>query len=327
MILCITNQCNRDCDYCFEGGFKQGPRRMMSVEDVRRICEFAHFARIPMAPVNIMGGEPTRHPQVIDILRLLRQLNPTADICLLTNLLCDPPLLQPLAGLHLRCLANVGGYPGYSAEERERLHRNLILLRNDRVFRSVSLAVTITRPDEDFEFLYEILRQDKPPSTIGGIRIGISCPGLDFANQFPEDFSPDLGEKYLEIVVECHRIRPLLAFRNECPVNLCMMSEATVARLTPAVEHLTGPCQGNPDILPGFSTHWCFAFEGVPEMRIESLFAYRNMAEVHAALRAKRRELESGLDPQCDAGQCKIVRCPGPCPAIRYYRQYVRPKR
>ncbi|MEW6359591.1 MAG: radical SAM protein [Planctomycetota bacterium] len=327
MILCIINQCNRNCDYCFEGRFKQGPTRMMSLDDVRRICDFAQFSRAPMAPVNVMGGEPTLHPQLIDILSLLRQLNPTAEICLLTNLLCAPALLGEMEGLNLSCLTNVGGYPSYSAEERDLLHRNLAYLRENRIFRSLGLAVTITRPDQDFGFLYEIMRRDEAPSTIGGVRIGISCPGFDFANDFPADDSPGLGEKYLEIVTECHRIRPLIAFRNECPVNLCMMSEEIVARLAPAVAHLTGCCQGNPDILPGFSTHWCFAFEGVPEMRIENIFAYRNMAEVHAALYAMRRELERRLDPQCDAERCTAIRCLGPCPALKYHKQYVRRNR
>ena len=327
MILCITNQCNRDCDYCFEGAFKKGPVRMMSVEDVRKICDFAQFSRRPGAAVNVMGGEPTCHPQFVEIMHLLRQLNATANIAVLTNLLCDPAVWGELAGAGLRFLANVGGLPGYTPEERDRLHANFEFLRAHRPFLSFGLAVTIVEPDQDFGFLYRMLEEDTPDPLIGGIRVGIACPGMGFANRFPHEFSLQYGAKYLEIVTECHRIRPLVAFRNECPVNLCMMSEDVVDRLAPAVEHLCEWCGGNFDILPGGSTHWCFAFEGVPEMCIDDIFTYRSMDEVGAVLRIKAYELERVLDSHCRAEDCELLRCTGPCLATKYYRARIRGRR
>jgi len=318
MILCITNQCNRRCDFCFEGAFRDGPEQMMSVEDVERICRFARYGRAYGPGVAVMGGEPTLHPDLLRILAFLRQQNRSAKIQILTNLLCDEDILRPMTPLAIDCLVNVGGFPTYSSGEQERVLSNLSLLRENRIFSMVWLAVTITDGEQDFGFLYDLLEADRPKG-IRGIRIGISAPGMGFANEFPREFSPSYGAKYLEVVERCHRIRPSLGFANECPVNMCMVPEDIVARLERVVKNLNNPCTGNFDILPDFSTHWCFAFEGVPEMSVENIFRYQEMREVHAVLRSKAVDMDRALDVGCDSRGCSSLGCRGPCLAWRYY--------
>lgn len=323
MILCITNQCNRRCDYCSEGTFKDGPERRMTVADVQRLCRFASVSESPGRGVAVTGGEPTLHPELPEILDAIQQANPTTAIQIQTHLLCDPGLLERISAHRLGALVNVGGFAGYSGKEQERLHSNLALARNQRVFRGIGLAVTITDENQDFAFLYDILRRDAPMS-IGGIRIAIAAPGMGFANRFPREFSLGYGEKYFEIVKHCHQIRPSFTFVNECYVTMCMMSPKVFSALEPIVRDLNAYCVGNTDILPGFSAHWCFAFEGIPEMSIPNVFDYRDMAEVAIALRTKAAAMETDLDRQCDTSRCTSVKCLGPCLAVKYYRKHLR---
>lgn len=321
--ICITNKCNRNCKFCFEGAFKQGPEQQMTVDDVRRVCTFARISQMRTPAVCVLGGEPTLHPDLPQMVAAIRQQNPTANIQLLTNLLCDRSVLEPLAPLGANCLVNVGGFAEYSREEQDRLHANLEFLRTNRIFRWIWLAATICDEKQDFGFLYDILERDEPRS-IGALRLAISSPGQNFANQFPKEPSHGYGDKYLEIVETCHRIRPLFSFVNECFVNMCMMSDEVYAKLDGVVLNLSRYCVGTIDVLPDFSTHWCFAFHGIPRMCIQNIFDYRDMDEVRAVLRGRLADLDETLGTQCDTTNCTSLKCVGPCPAVKYYRKFVR---
>ncbi|NOZ22800.1 MAG: radical SAM protein [Planctomycetes bacterium] len=319
--LCIINKCNRNCEFCFEEEFKRGPEQRMGVADVERICRFANVPKVPGQAVCVLGGEPTLHPELSDIIARIRGMNATANIQLLTNLLCDASVLESLAEYRPNCLVNIGGFGSYSPEEQKQVRDNLALLRKREIFQWIWLAVTLWDERQDFGFLYDILEQDQPRS-IGALRIAIANPGQGFANQFPRERCLGIGDKYLEIVETCHKIRPLFSFVNECFVNLCMMSEEVYAKLEGVVMNLSRYCTGTFDILPDFSTHWCFAFRGIPEMCVENIFDHRDMDKVHAILRAKAADMEADLDRQCDTTRCTSLKCVGPCPAVKYYRKY-----
>jgi len=326
MILCINNNCNRNCEFCFEGSFKNAPVQMMSVADVHRIATFANLQNVRNPTVSILGGEPTLHPDLVQIIELVRRMNASGEINLLSNLLCDPAILQSISRYGVGGLINVGGFPGYSDREKELLYSNLDYCGRNRIFHGICVAVTITDVDQDFEFLYEMIGRDEALA-IGGVRVGISAPGTDFANDFPHEFSLGYGDKYLEIVERCHQIRPLFGFSNECPVNMCMMSEEVYNRLAPVVHGLRKQvCTGNLDIMPDFSTHWCFAFQNVPELRIMNIFDYRDMAEVYRTLCDRATALAKSLGSQCDSSSCTSLYCKGPCPAINYFRKHVKGK-
>ncbi|MEW6359592.1 MAG: radical SAM protein [Planctomycetota bacterium] len=324
--LCIISRCNCGCDFCYAGVLRDGPEQMMSVEDVVRILNFAGLSHLRGPRVTISGGEPTLHPQIVEIIGEIRRENSTANIRLLTNLTCSRELLSRLRPLGIGCVANVAGYPGYSTAQQETVRSNLAFLRENRAFQWFWLAVTISDAEQDFGFLYDLLSEDRPRA-IDALRLSISTPGQGFANRFPEGSFPRLGEKYLEIVERCHQIRPFFTYVNECFVDMCMMSEGIYAKLDPVVMNLRKYCAGSFDILPDFSMHWCFAFAGVPEMGIGNIFAYRSLAEAQAALQAKAGEMLRALDRQCDTIRCVNVSCPGPCPAVLYYRKFIRGKR
>ena len=64
----VNDDCSLQCPVCFENAPRSGWR--MSMDELRRI---AHRLRTEVKPVNIMitGGEPTEHPQILEIVRTL----------------------------------------------------------------------------------------------------------------------------------------------------------------------------------------------------------------------------------------------------------------
>ena len=323
MVLTIINQCNRDCPYCFEGDFRKRPRQMMTPADVDHLCHFFGVRERPSsASVSLMGGEPTLHPQLFEIVDVIRSHNPTVDIVVLTNLTCTLELTQEMIASHLQLLVNIVEPACNTPEQQEAIDRNLELLLEFPSF-FFSVAVTITRPDESFEHLYELLRRDRQ-GLIRNLRVGIASPGMDFTNVFVKDQRREYGDKYLEVVRTCHQINPRMLFTNECAVNLCLMSEEVYDRLSEIVVSLSPECtRPNLDVLPDFSTHWCFAFQNVPEMRIDNIFRYADVDSVYRELYNRLGQFFTEVPPQCDFSTCEKLVCKGPCHAINYYRRYV----
>lgn len=64
----VNDDCSLQCPVCFENAPRHGWR--MSLEELRKTM---HRLRAEVKPVNIMitGGEPTEHPQILDIVRII----------------------------------------------------------------------------------------------------------------------------------------------------------------------------------------------------------------------------------------------------------------
>jgi len=70
----ITRRCQNDCFYCFVFGRKDryGRRAEMSLENFRRIVDDL-AAGVPETEFGVMGGEPTLHPDLVPMLRYVRE--------------------------------------------------------------------------------------------------------------------------------------------------------------------------------------------------------------------------------------------------------------
>ncbi len=66
----LTEICNRRCPYCFaQHAMARGDARTMSLAEVVRVADLLVASRA--ARVGILGGEPTLHPDFVDILPYL----------------------------------------------------------------------------------------------------------------------------------------------------------------------------------------------------------------------------------------------------------------
>ena len=291
----------------------------MSLSDIDRLCEFYHLSsRPPGYRVTLLGGEPTLHPELLSIIDRVRAHNPTVEIALLTNLTCEPGLVQQLVARRVGLLVNIVPREINSPEQQRAIDRNLDLLRHVTGL-LFGLSVTIVSSSDDFGYVHDCLRADNG-THVWGLRIGLSCPGVDFGNDFIRSFSQRYGRRYAELVTTCHRINPRLDFVNECAVNLCLLSEGVYRRLSRIVGRLNLVCgEPNLDILPDFSTQWCYALRGVPALRIDNIFDYADSEAVGAELMGRMSGFLTGLRPHCAHRHCKEILCKGPCPAYSLF--------
>jgi len=319
MLFVINTQCNRDCSYCFEGELRrQQPPRMMTVEDIHRIARWAGPSY--MFENNVLGGEPTLHPQLIPIMDAIGKYGNRSPV-LLTNGVGEPEVMRELAKRPIRFLVNLNHLDAYSDAEKDRLMTNLDILRGSFV-KSILLSVTMVDPEDDFSILFDILRSPLGEN-VASVRLGVCSPGNEFANPFPREFSHEIGKAYTRFVTTVHRIQPNILVSNECALNGCMVDEPTALRLKGLVNKFEINCKGgNFDILPDFSTHWCYGAQSIPELRVDNIFDFQNMDHLYWHMFHAKERLQWSLGSQCDHAKCDFLGCHGPCVVQNYYRKH-----
>ena len=71
-VISVTNACNLRCPICFT--YNRSDRLyFMPVEEMRRTVDWIVESSGPVDLINVTGGEPTLHPQILDILECCRR--------------------------------------------------------------------------------------------------------------------------------------------------------------------------------------------------------------------------------------------------------------
>ena len=71
-VISVTNACNLNCPICFTYNRKDR-FYFMPVEEMRRTVDWIIESSGPVDLINVTGGEPTLHPQILDILECCRR--------------------------------------------------------------------------------------------------------------------------------------------------------------------------------------------------------------------------------------------------------------
>ena len=71
-VVSVTNACNLDCPICFTYNRKDRLYHM-PVDEMRRTVDWIVESAGPVDLINITGGEPTLHPQILDILQCCKR--------------------------------------------------------------------------------------------------------------------------------------------------------------------------------------------------------------------------------------------------------------
>ena len=81
--ISITDACNYKCFYCSNEGQEHGNCNMLSLDYIRQLFSRIRNEKIFVKKLNITGGEPTLHPDLLDILREGRTIS--ENVTLNTN--------------------------------------------------------------------------------------------------------------------------------------------------------------------------------------------------------------------------------------------------
>ena len=314
--LIITTECNAQCPFCFAREIVHRPVRRMDLTMVERLIRFCAGER----KMQLLGGEPTLHPEIGTFVELLSRQPGIETLWVVTNLMGPTPIIESLVE-RSRCdfLINVHGSEFVKDPElRLRFNTNLAVLRKRHYL--CTLGVTLFRQRQNFDYLYSLLRADAGQS-VGTVRVSPSVPTL--ANEFLSGAA--IGDQWLELVRQIHRICPEIRIQNDCPViNGCMFTRAAFRELTGGVDRMCmAPCTGLDcpfDILPDGSVRFCFGMTGVAQATLPDVFAYPDIRRARHALHMQMHHWRRTLGfKRCEHTQCRFLDCHGVCPAVLHF--------
>jgi len=176
--LAISAVCNQDCSYCFTVDHRnnRGPgSSFLDLDDLKARLDFLERSGIDQ--VRLMGGEPTLHPQFVDLVERARQTG--FKITVFSNGLMPDNALSCLASLPVaECtvLVNVND----PAAVGKKIHaRRCAAIQ--RLGERALLGVNIYRPDFQLGFLLPVIAETgcRP-----AIRLGMAQPCLSGINQY-----------------------------------------------------------------------------------------------------------------------------------------------
>lgn len=98
--ISLTDHCNLRCVYCMPENMAFRPREeMMTTQEIFRLTQL--FARMGVDKIRLTGGEPTVHPEIIDIVKGITSIPGIRSVSMTTNGVLLDKLAGPLAAAGL----------------------------------------------------------------------------------------------------------------------------------------------------------------------------------------------------------------------------------
>ncbi|MBN1936023.1 MAG: radical SAM protein [Anaerolineae bacterium] len=314
--LMISTLCNQDCPYCFTADYRNlyplSNRHFLSLADVENRLNFLMRSNIDQA--RLMGGEPTLHPQFVELVACVRMAG--LKVVVFSNGLIPASVLDCLASLPVsECMVLI------NVSDPQYIHQNISTQQLDTIQRlgtRAMLGFNIYRPDFQLDFLLPIVAETGcRPS----IRLGIAHPCLSASNQY---IHPN---QYVAVGAKIARFARLAASAGvtiefDCGFVRCMFSEPDWEALCTLKADVGRRCNPILDIdIEGRVMH-CYPLAGLgslPMTADSDAPALRQAFELR--VQPYRR---AGIFPECSCCSFKAAgECSGGClsATIRRFRR------
>lgn len=306
--LIFNSNCNRRCVYCFSHLNEQETTRM-SLDNLTQICDF--LDRTGKRKVNVLGGEPSLHPQFDLFLEYL--LSRGYMVHVFTNGMMSEKVLEALNVLiakrrlsraRLKFIVNVN-------EERFRSEKEIQL--QTRMFKALkdfaTLSFNIFETECKLDFLADLITGYR---LIPEIRLGLASPVSGKGNRFlqPSDYRP-IAEKIYAFSALCQENAIDLVF--DCGFPLCIFEDEEIGKLYKHKTQLKFVCRPIPDIDPELNVFHCYPLSGYFPQRLEQ---FRDLRDVRGYFHKllKRQVSTPGIFEACaDCEHRRRGMCAGGC--------------
>lgn len=311
MNLCITNVCNRRCEYCFQkewflANSKDEVREMnlTTVEDILKWFTPNHF--------KILGGEPLMYSDLDGFFNLVNKYNKKVTVVSNVSVsvdrfkyIVDNYAYKPIDGF----LVNTD-YPDYQEE--------CVLANIKFLIEKTSLGVTLSTtllPDKSkIRQASNRLKKILTNCRVGNrhVRVRVSPSEPNHVDTFrPYNFTLDVYDIWLRL----KRLIPSVSVNFDCPVNACELDYEVYSKKGAQISFEGFRCVNEMpfDIMPDRSAIWC---SSAKFLRINDVLEYSSIADCKKELRRQYKEYWEKNNLLCDYKSCeKYGMCEGLCPA------------
>lgn len=258
-------------------------RAFIQLRDFERCLHFMERSRLRV--ISLLGGEPTLHPNFIEILELCKKDSFFTHIKLFTNGLVPDPIVEYLSsfkGPELHVALNIHRPSDYLPGQWEKIGNVL-----ERLGPIIGLGYNIYRRENDLDSLLGLFLKYRLPPLI---RFGLTQPILGVNNSYLplEDFSGVAKE----IVAAAEKFtRKNLFFSFDCGFPFCMFTLDQHKKLLSCAIHFRSLCSPIIDIGPDLSVWPCFPLSCIHnrhldefETRMDIEFYYHEMFQAYQHL-------------------------------------------
>ena len=225
--LLLTEKCVRACPYCFAKVKMDGskPDAVLSWDNLIYVADL--FESSNERNISLLGGEPTLHPDFVDIVLYL--LHREFHINIFTSGIVENSKLDSIAEYlsgsnpdRLSIVCNVNEPKITSEKETEKLHRFLSVCGP-----LTTLGFNIFEPDFELEFLFQLISQYGLRKSL---RLGLAHPIPFHSNKCLEVKDlPKMAEKLLSYVPLFQEYKIAPGF--DCGFPLCVFTDEQMGLL------------------------------------------------------------------------------------------------
>lgn len=293
MNLIITTKCDQSCEYCF---IPKGKFQNMELGQIEYIANFHDFNRIKI--INILGGEPTLHPEMAKIITILRASNMNNLIQIFSHCGNDSAMLEKVKYDNIVLVANC-----YENRQNPMVEANLRLAKKRGW--TVVLSYTIYKKEIEVENIIEFCKE----MGIKIVRWSLAMPAYKRSNS-----SIPLMDyrEYISLVEVFNKslLAKKIASYNDCPIPICMNrhqgNEYQESMYVNGIRY--GDCNPPYDIYPDYKLTGCMGIGDRIQMDLRKV---KNVAEIEEFYKKSVNQLREIRSPPLGCSSCQ--KCKGGC--------------
>lgn len=267
--IIINNYCNLSCPYCFANSILTEKNINIELSQIDKILNFIKKDNTDIIKIGLIGGEPTLHPQFIQILDKIKDFHNTYQYESFSVLFTNGINLESFINnipYNMRILININNITNQI--QLNQLYKTLNELykinwlqdfhtTNLFPFPKVILGCNICQEIDNYDFFWNIF--EKYPDINKYIRVSVASPNKTFQKINKEEYYKSLIKKFLIFINTSQKY--YLNILNDCnQIPLCFFSANELKNINFNIFQLPFQSSCNPsiDINANFEATCCF---------------------------------------------------------------------
>jgi organic radical activating enzyme len=315
----LNEVCNLRCPYCFANEFVNKDRKEIDLIDFKRVLDFiAQTDR----EVGLIGGEPTLHSRITDILDLVIK-HPGIDKCVIyTNGIELERIAKQLRHQKMSLLVNVNNDQVLTKTQKDKL----VAILDELIFEQyksnrISLGINMYKPNFEYKYIIDLCKR----YDLMDVRTSICVPNSpEYKNssslKWFRDMKPYVLDFFRAAVTEgivprydCNKM-PRCVYTDEEWNWICSVSELAHANnISTNIAEPKATCHPVIDILPDLRVVRCF---GMSDYKKLNLFDYKDVREIFQVFYNQTDSYKYMLKVNEECKECDeslARRCTGGC--------------
>lgn len=312
--IAITKYCNLHCPYCFAASMiAEEEKKNITIEDFQYILNWIGNASTDNR-IGIIGGEPTLHPQFLDILKILNNYCEfyNKDSILFTNGIYLEPFLKYLSP-KMGVLININTPDAMTKEQNQKLISTLNAIQSNNLFKTntFTLGCNICPEILNYDFFWDIILKYSILQT----RISVTAPNKESIYYLDKDkYYSLLKPIFLDFINNAYKNK--IKFTLDCNhIPFCYFTEKELEKISLVIdnfqEFFCDTCSPVIDITSDFKATSCF---GIYDSLIDCK-NFNNFDELEEYFN-RFNILKSLNNKQGKCKECKkfdLLQCQGGC--------------